>query len=216
MDRSELNRLRRLHAIGNPTIVAQYFHFVVDSFLKKLLCTDSGKVGILGEIANHFAVVEENSRHMLHLHGFAWVTGNMNFTKLQNRVLADTELRNRLVSYLQATICEVIDEPWAEEYKDSHPDLDRFTDNPIPPTIFGPGWRRIRITSSPAASCTVIPSLVSSMTSRSRQLMGRRIIIIYHSGTHQEASGLQSVCILLRVVSSATSRDAASVPLFSR
>ena len=90
MDRSELNRLRRLHAIGNPTIVAQYFHFVVDSFFKKLLCTDSGKVGILGEISNHFAVVEENNRHMLHLHGFAWVTGNMN---LQNRVLADTEFR---------------------------------------------------------------------------------------------------------------------------
>jgi helitron helicase-like protein len=61
MDRSELNRLRRLHAIGNPTIVAQYFHFVVDSFFKKLLCTDSGKVGILGEISNHFARREQSS-----------------------------------------------------------------------------------------------------------------------------------------------------------
>ena len=57
MDRSELNRLRRLYAIGNPTIVAQYFYFVVDSFFKKPLCTHSGKIGILGEIFNHFAVV---------------------------------------------------------------------------------------------------------------------------------------------------------------
>jgi hypothetical protein len=130
LDRQELNRLRRLHAIGNPTIVAQYFHFVVESFFKKLLCTDSGKIGILGEISNHFAVVEENNRHMLHLHGFAWVTGNMNFTDLQDRVLADLDFRNRLVSYLQASISEVVDEMWAKEYKDNHPDLDRFVDDP--------------------------------------------------------------------------------------
>ena len=130
IDRQELNKLRRLHAIGNPTIVAQYFHFVVESFFKKLLRTDSGKVGILGEISNHFAVVEENNRHMLHLHGFAWVTGNMEFTKLQDRVLADLDFRNRLVSYLQMSISEVVDEIWAEEYKDSHPDLDRFVDDP--------------------------------------------------------------------------------------
>jgi hypothetical protein len=130
MDRSELNRLRRLHAIGNPTIVAQYFDFVVDSFFTKLLWTDSGKVGILGEISNHFAVVEENNLHMLHLHGFAWVTGNMNFTKLQDRVLADLDFRNRLVTYPQTAVSEVVDEMWAEEYKDGHPDLDRFMDNP--------------------------------------------------------------------------------------
>ena len=62
--------------------------------------------------------------------GFTWVTENMNLTDLQNRVLADTEFRNRLVSYLQTTICEVVDEPRVEEYKDGHPDLDRFADNP--------------------------------------------------------------------------------------
>jgi hypothetical protein len=110
--------------------VAQYLHFVVESFFEKLLCTDSGKVGILGEISNHFAVVEENSRHMLHLHGFAWVTGNMNFTNLQNRVLEDIEFRNQLVSYLQATICEIVDEIGATEYTDGHTDLDRFADKP--------------------------------------------------------------------------------------
>jgi hypothetical protein len=52
---------------------------------------------------------------MLHLHGFAWVTGNMNFTDLQDWVLADLDFRNRLVSYLQASISEVVDEIWASE-----------------------------------------------------------------------------------------------------
>ena len=67
---------------------------------------------------------------MLHLHGFAWVTGNMNFTDLQDWVLADLDFRNRLVSYLQASISEVVDEIWASEYKDNYPNLDRFVDDP--------------------------------------------------------------------------------------
>jgi len=114
LDRQELNRLRRLHAIGNPTIVAQYFHFVVESF----------SMHGFRRNFHHFAVVEENNRHILHLHAFAWVTGNMNFTDLQDRVLADLDFRNRLVSYLQASIPEVVDEIWASEYKeDNHPYL---------------------------------------------------------------------------------------------
>jgi helitron helicase-like protein len=134
LSRGELNKLRRIHAIGNPTIVAQYFHFVLDSFFKKLLCTDSGEVGILGEISNHFGVVESNSRHMLHLHGFLWVTGNMDFLKLQERVLADDEFRNRLSTYMKATICEVVDEPAATQYRAANPDIDDFIDDPADPT----------------------------------------------------------------------------------
>ena len=134
LSRAELNNLRRIHAIGNPTIVAQYFHFVLDSFFKKLLCTDSGEVGILGEISNHFGVVESNSRHMLHLHGFLWVTGNMDFLKLQQRVLADEDFRNRLSTYMKATICEVVDEPAATQYRRANPDIDDFIDDPADPT----------------------------------------------------------------------------------
>ena len=35
LSRAELDKLRRIHAIGNPTIVAQYFHFVLDSFFQE-------------------------------------------------------------------------------------------------------------------------------------------------------------------------------------
>src|SRR5467141_2015715 len=128
--RTDLNNLRRIHAIGNPTIVAQYFHFVIESFFKKLVCTDSGEVGILGEISNHFGVVESNSRHMLHLHGFLWVTGNMDFLKLQERVLADLDFRNRLCDYMKTIICEVVDESAATQYRAENPHLDDFIDNP--------------------------------------------------------------------------------------
>jgi hypothetical protein len=56
----------------------------------------------------------------------------MRFTELQDRVLADLDFWNRLVSYLQTSVSEVVDEIWADEYKDSHryPDLDRFVDDP--------------------------------------------------------------------------------------
>jgi hypothetical protein len=50
--------------------------------------------------------------------------------KFTDRVLADLDFRNRLVSYLQAPVSEVVDEIWADEYKDSHPDPDQFVDDP--------------------------------------------------------------------------------------
>jgi Helitron helicase-like domain at N-terminus len=125
LSRTELNNLRRIHAVGNPIIVAQCFHFVIESIFKKLVCTNSGEVGILGEISNHFGVVEFNSRHMLHLQ----VTGNMDFLKLQERVPADAEPGNRLCSYMKTIISEVVDEP-ATTHRAGNPHLDDFIDNP--------------------------------------------------------------------------------------
>lgn len=58
------------------------------------------------------------------------MTDNIKFTELQDWVLANLDSRNHLVSYLQTSISEVVDEIWAGEYKDSHPDLDRFMDDP--------------------------------------------------------------------------------------
>jgi hypothetical protein len=107
------------------------------------------------------------NRHMLHLRGFAWVTGNMKFNKLQDRVLADLDFRNRLVSYLQMSIFEVVDEIWADEYKDSHPDLDSWMTPTTQPISFGRRWRPIQTTFSRVARSIATPSPVSNMVERS-------------------------------------------------
>jgi hypothetical protein len=51
------------------------------------------------------------------------VTGNMDFLKLQERVLADIDFRNRMCNYMKNTICEVIE----------NPHLDDFIDDPADP-----------------------------------------------------------------------------------
>ena len=82
----------------------------------------------------------------------------MNFTKLQDRVFADLDFRNRLVTYPQTAVSEVVDEMWAEEYKDGHPDLtDLWITLTIPLNNFGPRWKQIPITCSHAAKCIAIP-----------------------------------------------------------
>jgi hypothetical protein len=84
--------------------------------------------------------------------------------KFTDRVLADLDFRNRLVSYLQAPVSEVVDEIWADEYKDSHPDPDQFVDDPNDSTDqFGRRWRPIQTTFSRVARFIAIPLPVSNM-----------------------------------------------------
>lgn len=68
----------------------------------------------------------------------------MNFMKLQDR----------LVTYLQTAVSEVVDEMCTKM------DIRILT---IPLNKFGPRWKQIPITCSHAARYIAIPSLVSSM-----------------------------------------------------
>jgi hypothetical protein len=66
---------------------------------------------------------------MLHLHGFAWVTGNItsqNFKIVSSQILTFAIVWS--LTYVPAN--GDFDGMWAEEYKDGHPDLDRFVDKP--------------------------------------------------------------------------------------
>ena len=50
--------IRQATATSNPVAVAQFFHHTCNDVFNGLLGTDTGRTGILGEIANHFGVVE--------------------------------------------------------------------------------------------------------------------------------------------------------------
>ena len=130
---TQKRELRQLHAVGNPALVAEYFHIVVDAFFKKLLRSDQDELGILGSISNHFGVVESNTRLMHHLHGFAWLTGNLDFDTLGERVLASQPFRNRMAAYMQTVVTEMIDLNSAKLYQEENPVTERFVDPPQDP-----------------------------------------------------------------------------------
>ena len=67
-----------------------------------------GKMGIFGQVANHFGVVETNGRGMLHLHALVWLTRNLDFDSLRCRLLQDKDFANRMIHYLESIIVESI------------------------------------------------------------------------------------------------------------
>jgi len=75
--------IRQATATSNPVAVAQFFHHTCKGVFNGLLGSDTGRTGILGEIANHFGVVETNGR------GIAFTAKN---------VAEDTAAREELIA----------------------------------------------------------------------------------------------------------------------
>ena len=118
----------RRTAVGNPVVVAEFFHLTMKAFFTAFLRTGTGESGILGEVSHYAGVVETNGRGMLHLHGFIWLTGNLDFPILRQKLLSDPEFKGRLVEYLQSIISESVDEVAARAYSSQHPNETPSTD----------------------------------------------------------------------------------------
>ena len=102
--------IREATATSNPVAVAEFFHHVCKAIFDGLLASNTGHVGILGDVSNHFGVVETNGRGMLHLHALVWVRGNLRFRTLRKRVLEDRTFAARMISYLEKIIIQGVDE----------------------------------------------------------------------------------------------------------
>jgi hypothetical protein len=66
---------------------------------------------------------------MLHLHGFIWLTGNIDFPVLRQKLLSDSEFKDRVIEYLQSIIQASIDEDAAKVFITEH--LDETPDTGI-------------------------------------------------------------------------------------
>jgi hypothetical protein len=91
-------------ATSNPVAVADFFHHACKAIFGGLLASNTGQIGILGEVSNHYGVMESNGRGILHLHALVWVRGNLSFNTLRNRVLEDPAFAASMVSYLEKII----------------------------------------------------------------------------------------------------------------
>jgi len=101
--------IRHATATSNPVAVAQFFHHTCKAVFNELLGSNTGRIGILGQVANHYGVVETNGRGMLHLHALVWVTGNLEFSTLRDRLLQDKPFASRMIRYLETIIVQSID-----------------------------------------------------------------------------------------------------------
>ena len=98
--------IRHAAATSNPVAVAQFFNHTCKAIFDGLIQSHSGRIGILGQVANHYGVVETNGRGMLHLHALIWLEGNLQFNNLRNRLLQDSDFAHRLIRYLESIIVQ--------------------------------------------------------------------------------------------------------------
>ena len=96
--------IRQAAATSNLVAVAQFFHHICKALFDRLLCSNTGELGIFGQISNHFGVVETNSCGMLHLHALIWVTGNVEFNTLRNQISEDKLFVECMIRYLETII----------------------------------------------------------------------------------------------------------------
>lgn len=102
--------IREAIATSNPIAVAEFFYYVCKAIFDGLLASNTGYVGILGDVSNYYGVVETNGRGMLHLHALVWVRGNLGFKTLRKRVLEDATFAASIISYLEKIIIQGVDE----------------------------------------------------------------------------------------------------------
>jgi hypothetical protein len=93
-------------ATSDPITIARFFHYTCKAVLNGLLGSKTTDVRILGDISNYFGIVESNGRGILYLHTLIWVRGNLRFIRLRDRILADTDFANRMISYLESVVIQ--------------------------------------------------------------------------------------------------------------
>ena len=62
----------------NPTVAAQFFDEVIQSFLSVIVCSGSGQPSLFGVCKAHYGMVEAQGRGTLHCHFLLWLRGNPN------------------------------------------------------------------------------------------------------------------------------------------
>jgi hypothetical protein len=60
---------------ANPVLQAQFFDIIMRTVLEVIFgfCTRD-KIGILGEVASYYFIIEAQGKGTLHAHGLVWLT----------------------------------------------------------------------------------------------------------------------------------------------
>jgi hypothetical protein len=96
----------------NPCIAAEFFDVYINAFISAILQYDpkqrSTQPGILGVTKAYYGCVEAQGRGSLHCHMVVWVHGGLTADEIRNRAMTDHSWRDRLVDFLDDTICNVV------------------------------------------------------------------------------------------------------------
>ncbi len=97
-------RERLLLITSNPAAAAWFFNFMVELFLKYVLCADQTIAGAYGNVSSYYCAVEQQSHLTLHLHLIAWIRNAFSPQEIQDHIIGeDSEFQRQLFAYLEAS-----------------------------------------------------------------------------------------------------------------
>lgn len=64
---------------------------------------------------------------MLHLHGFAWLAGNIGAASFHQRLKSDAEFKDRVLTYIRSIVRETVDLTLGQQLQSETPGSSGFT-----------------------------------------------------------------------------------------
>ncbi|KDR72120.1 hypothetical protein GALMADRAFT_24825, partial [Galerina marginata CBS 339.88] len=132
---------RRIFAAKNPSACALFFDFMVQTFIKVILCHGTGQAGLFGFCEAYYGAVEAQGKGTLHVHMLVWLRGHLSPQKLQDAILSSDDYKKKVVDWLESIIMNEF--PVVSETRNNEPSRAirvRSSDLgvPHPGTIKGP------------------------------------------------------------------------------
>jgi hypothetical protein len=91
----------------NPGPAAQFFDFMIKSFLNIVIRYGDNKPGLFGFCNAYYGMVEAQGRGTLHCHMLVWLEGNPSPQELRDRMNTSTDFKKNMFSWLESIIkCE--------------------------------------------------------------------------------------------------------------
>ena len=87
----------------NPVAGAQFFHFIVEMFIKHVLGVNQDHPGLYGKTAAYYATVEQQGRLTLHLHMLLWILNSLSPQEIRDRIMdPNSDFQKKIVEYLES------------------------------------------------------------------------------------------------------------------
>ena len=87
----------------NPVASAQFFHFMIQAFIKHVLGVDADHPGLYGDTSSYYGIVEQQGRLTLHLHLLLWIRGALTPQEIQDRIMnPKSDFQKEMVEYLES------------------------------------------------------------------------------------------------------------------
>jgi len=88
---------------NNPVAGAQFFHFMVETFIEHVLGVGKHHRGVYGNTSAYYGTVEQQGRLTLHLHLLLWIKGALTPQEIRDRIMdPNSEFQQKMVEYLES------------------------------------------------------------------------------------------------------------------